>query len=113
MNTVAILNTFFSDGTETPTHGTGGPDTRTYSFKLEEFGDDARIIGVVLRSGGYIDQIAFVFKSTLTELPFGIIGPYGGSGGESGVVIATGFHGLYGRSGDGINQLGFYGELYE
>lgn len=103
--------TIYSDGTQSPAHGLQSSETRSYSFNLEEIGSDARLVGVALRSGSLVDQITFIFTSSL--LPFGMFGPYGGSGGTSGVTFAPEIKGFYGRSADAIDQIGFLGGLYE
>ena len=85
--------------------------TQSYSFSLSDLGSDTRLVGMAVRSGSLIDQIAFIAAST--TVPFHVFGPYGGSGGGSGVTFATGINGFYGRSGHGIDQIGLIGELSE
>ena len=43
--------------------------------------------------------------------PTKVFGPYGGSGGESGVTFGQ-IQGFYGRVGEGIDQIGAKGILY-
>ena len=63
-----------------------------------------------MRSGTLIDQITFLAASKKGKR-FYVYGPYGGSGGTTNIKFGE-IQGFYGRSGHGIDQIGFKGKLF-
>ena len=96
----------FSSDRRTATHGIAGHDTRLYVVNLR----GKRLIGAAVRTGVHVDQITFMAVSNIGR-GFYVYGPYGGSGGGSGIKFGE-IQGFYGRSGHGIDQIGFKGRLF-
>ena len=96
---------FSSDG-RTAAHGVAGHDTRLYVVNLV----GKRLIGVAARTGTLVDQITFLAMSNRGR-GFYVYGPYGGTGGRSVIKVGE-IQGFYGRSGHGIDQIGFKGRLF-
>lgn len=69
----------------------------------------ADLIGVAVRSKKYIDQVTFLTVSSSGA--FRVLGPYGGSKGNSGITFGE-IQALFGRSKRGIDNLGFKGKLF-
>ena len=63
-----------------------------------------------MRTGTLVDQITFLAVSDIGR-GFYVYGPYGGPGGVSGIKFGD-IRGFYGRSGHGIDQIGFKGRLF-
>ena len=57
-----------------------------------------------------VDQITFLAVPN-SGIRFYVYGPYGGSGGVSHIKFGE-IQGFYGRSGHGIDQIGFKGKLF-
>ena len=64
---------------------------------------------MAVRAAGLVDQLTFIalHENGLFE----VFGPYGGSGGSSGITFGE-IQAFYGRSGGGIDQIGAKGKLY-
>ena len=56
-----------------------------------------------------MDQVTLLTVSSSGA--FKVLGPYGGTGGGSGIIFGE-IQALYGRSGYGIDNLGFKGKLF-
>ena len=63
-----------------------------------------------MRAGALVDQTTFLAVSN-NGIGFYVYGPYGGSGGATDIKFGN-IQGFYGRSGHGINQIGFKGKLF-
>ena len=100
-----IFILFSSDG-RTATHGIAGYGTRLYVVNLR----GKRLIGAAVRSGTLVDQITFLAMCN-SGRGFYVYGPYGGSGGTPHIKLGE-IQGFYGRSGHGIDQIGFKGKLF-
>ena len=67
------------------------------------------LIGMAVRSGSQVDQLTFLALHHDGE--FEVFGPFGGSGGGSGITFGD-IQAFYGRSGGGIDQIGVKGRLF-
>jgi hypothetical protein len=96
------VNYILSDGSiyTGATHGGTGGNPTTINLT-----DDETIISMQGRSGSAIDQIIFTTRNTSGTLK--VYGPYGGTGGSPFVVNGV-VGGFFGRSGSGLDALGFY-----
>lgn len=56
-----------------------------------------------------MDQVTLLTVSSSGA--FKVLGPYGGTGGGSGIIFGE-IQALYGHSGYGIDNLGFKGKLF-
>jgi hypothetical protein len=82
------------------THGGSGGTAHVINLA-----DDETIISVQGRSGSRIDQLMFTTRNTSGVIK--VYGPYGGTGGSPFVVNGV-VGGFFGRSGSGLDALGFY-----
>ena len=68
------------------------------------------LIGVAMKSGEYMDQVTFLTVSRSGA--FKVLGPYGGTGGGSGITFGE-IQAFFGHSEtSGISHLGFKGKLF-
>ena len=72
--------------------------------------DDERICGVSVRSGGYVDSLAFVTYRLFNLAGMKKYGPFGGPGGESRTVLSPNIREFFGRSGALLDAIGVRGE---
>jgi hypothetical protein len=80
-----------------PRHGGGGGSESSFDLAEGEF--ITRIEG---RSGSEVDQLTFTTNKGNKH------GPYGGGGGAPFAVSDINVGGFFGRSGDRLDQIGFY-----
>lgn len=83
-----------------PAHGGSGGSLTTINFAADE-----TIINVSGRAGDFLDQITIITRTSAGLI--NTYGPYGGGGGNDFVLdgVVTAF---FGRSGEYVDQLGFY-----
>ena len=87
-------------------HGTTDLNTTTYTADFT----DQRLVTVTVRYKSYLEQITFITIQPSTKKNF-MYGPYGGPGGGPGFQIGM-VTSIYGRSGTGIDKIGFRGSLF-
>ncbi len=71
------------------------------------FEEDERIFGVTVRSGQYVDSLAFITYRMYTLIGMRRYGPFGGTGGQSCTVLSPNVREFFGRSGLWLDAIGF------
>jgi hypothetical protein len=71
------------------------------------FSEDERICGVTVRSGQYVDSLAFITYRMFNLIGMRRYGPYGGMGGQSCTVLSPNVREFFGRSGSLLDAIGF------
>lgn len=74
------------------------------------FADDEKIFAVIVRSGEYVDSLAFVTYRMFNLIGMKQYGPFGGSGGQSCTVLSPNIREFFGRAGCLLDAIGFRGE---
>lgn len=83
-------------------HGAPGTPNTPHVVDLSNY----NFIGITLRHGWFIDQIAFVATSQTTGRTE-VFGPFGGNGGGPGTIRGRMIQAFYGQAAsDGIYRLG-------
>lgn len=101
-----LLNFSLSCSTgQTTSHGSSS-GASNYQISLTNFD----VVGLAVRSGSLVDQMALIATHKTTG-EFKVFGPYGGSGGGSGITFGL-IQAFYGRSGGGIDHIGAKGNLF-
>lgn len=101
----ALQATYLLENGETwtaPMHGRGGGSSYTINFM-----DREQLNTILLRTGDLVDQLTLVTRRE--GHPDHVYGPYGETGGMPHFVTGH-MLALYGRSGDMVDALGFYGD---
>jgi hypothetical protein len=86
----------------------GGPPTTEHREIV--FADDERICGVTVRSGEYVDSLAFITYRMFNLVGMRRYGPFGGPGGQNCTVLSPQIRGFFGRAGSLLDAIGFRGE---
>jgi hypothetical protein len=71
------------------------------------FADDERICGVTVRSGEYVDSLAFITYPMFNLIGMRKYGPFGGPGGQNCTVLSPNIKEFFGRAGSFLDAIGF------
>jgi len=69
--------------------------------------NDERICAVTVRSGEYVDSLAFITYRMFNLAGLKRYGPYGGTGGQAFTVLSPNIREFFGRSGALLDAIGF------
>ena len=71
------------------------------------FVDDERICGITVRSGEYVDSLAFITYRMFNLVGMKKYGPFGGPGGQNCTVLSPHIREFFGRAGSLLDAIGF------